>query len=481
MLRKTKLVTIAFTIVTFFSFSQEKIAVFRNSMKENGTDIKDVIPIVDPESNEISLFIADAKNVYGYKLNEDYKVIDSLASDRKRRKFKVLVGNSISGNNHTIFLSNPTKSKFLLMNFSFDTKTTTTKEFTLEQDDEQILQTVSANNKFYLLSIRPYWGILCIYTFDNNEIKRNEVHLNNIPFLTEKGNKTNAVHLLRNYGVEVKKIDDELPNSLELVGDKTKMYIRDNTIVFSFDQNSSVTQILSISLDDFKIDVRDFKKPMEEFKIHQKNSNSFIQGKHIFLFTSNKSKLALNILDYNTNTLVKSFNIVKDQPIDFKNSPIILEGGSFSTYRELKKTKQFLRKINSGEVGIAVRKRGENYQITLGGYKEVASGGAMMMGGFGGLPVASFGSVSVFFNPAVFAYNSSTNTKSTRIECLLDKNFNHKEGEIAENVFEKIRENDQTVYDDVEKAQTVFKYKDFFILGRYYAKRKQYVFRKFTD
>lgn len=487
MKRKKQTQFLCFAIVflsTITISSQEEIARFKNSIKKNSTAIKDVIPIVNAENNEISMFIADAKNVYGYKLDENFKVIDSLTSERKKRKYNLIVGNSISGNNHTIFLSDQTQKNFLLIDFSFDTRTTSSKEFTVEQNDEEILQTASINNKFYLLTIRPVWGILYIYSFENNTVKRNEVFLNKIPFLDEKGFKKSAAYLLKNNNTAVHKIDATLPNSMELVSDKSKMYIRDNSILFSFDQNSSVTQTLSINLDDYTTDVRSFKKPMEDLKINKKNSNSFINGDHIFLFASNKKKLVLNILDYNTQNLVRSFEITKDKPIAFKNSPIIIDGGTFAKYRELNKSKQFLRAMNLDKVGIAVRKRGNDYQLTIGGTKEVANAGAAIMGSFGasGLPIGSIGNFSIFFNPTAFAYKNSANIRSTYIECILDENFKHKAGDIQENVFDKIRKNDMAVvFDDNENAETVFKYKGFFISGRYYPRKKAYALTKFTD
>ena len=61
----------------------------------------------------------------------------------------------------------------------------------------------------------------------------------------------------------------------------------------------------------------------------------------------------------------------------------------------------------------------------------------MMPMGFG-MPMASFGGVSVFFNPVYFAYNSYVNTKSTYVNCLLDQNLNHLEGVFPKNEFDKI-------------------------------------------
>tara|TARA_R110002072_G_scaffold134810_3_gene275826 strand:+ start:481 stop:729 length:249 start_codon:yes stop_codon:yes gene_type:complete len=82
----------------------------------------------------------------------------------------------------------------------------------------------------------------------------------------------------------------------------------------------------------------------------------------------------------------------------------------------------------------------------------------------------------VFFNPAQIAFNSFTNNKTTRIESLLDSDFNHIHGEIEENAFDKMKD-----FKSNNKGGTVFKYKDFFIKTRYNSFSKDFNFKKFTD
>ncbi|WP_075343544.1 hypothetical protein [Tenacibaculum agarivorans] len=486
MLKKKNVLLLWMFITSQIFYSQEEIGSFSNDLKTNSTDIKDVIPIVNSENGNIAMFIADAKNVYGYKLNSDLKVIDKLASETKRRKYKILLGNSIvDDTNYRIFLANKNKSKFLSINFSFKDKTTTSKEYKLQDFDEKLVQTVSVNNKFYLITRRYEWDIMYVYTFDENgKMERTPINLTQTKFITNSNKDAKITNLLRNKDEEVKEIDTDLPNTIELVGDRTKMYVRDNTIVFTFDQNNAITQILTINLDDLSASKKTFEKPLDQIKNTRKKSNSFINGDKIFLVSNTKDVLVLNIADYTTGEVLKSYSVAKEEAINFKNTPIIQEGGAYANYRELEKTKKFLRKIYGGKVGVAVRKlNNDSYQMTLGGYKLQQQGGAMMMagfgGGFGGLTVASFGNVSVYFNPAMFAYNASTNTKSTRIESLFDNEFNHIEGDVKENVFDKIPT--LNIAGIAQKSKTVFKYKDYFIYGEYHTKSKQYKFKKYTD
>ena len=187
------------------------------------------------------------------------------------------------------------------------------------------------------------------------------------------------------------------------------------------------------------------------------------------------------ILDYSTGNFIKEYAVNQDEEILFKNTPIIQKGGFYNGYRELEKTKKFLRKITAGKIGVSVIKNKNTYLLTLGGYVEQRTAAPMMMGGFGGIggAIASVGSVNVnlFFNPTMFAYNSFTNTKSTQIECLFDTNFDHiKDAEVPKNIFDKIKSTPKK--SDI--GYTIFKYKDFYIRSDYTPNNKTYHLRKFT-
>jgi hypothetical protein len=82
----------------------------------------------------------------------------------------------------------------------------------------------------------------------------------------------------------------------------------------------------------------------------------------------------------------------------------------------------------------------------------------------------------VFFNPTQLAFNSFTNNKATRIECLFDQDFNHIKGEIKENAFDKMQKEKTGT-----QGTSVFKYKDFYIKTKYSSSTKNFSFMKFTD
>ncbi len=483
--------TLTFIAICFIFpsvFSQEKIASFKNSLKTNNTNIKDVIPIVNKENDELAMFIADAKKVYAYKLNTEFKVTDQLSSETKKRKYKVLLGSSINGDNYRIFLTNKDKKKYASINFSFTDKKTSMSEFEFPHD-EVFIQTIAHENNFYLLVGSTVIGKLYLYSFDElGNPKKNEINLNGIMLLDKKGKLKKITDLLlksfngfiTTNSSSIKKFEKDTPNSIESVSETKKMYVRGNDIVISFDHNKKITQVITINIDTKELTKKEFDKPLVNIKSGKKKTNSFIYENNIALVAANKEVLSMYILDYNTGKFIKEYSVSRDEKINFKNSPIIQKGGFYNNHRELEKTKKFLRKITSQKIGVSIIKNNNNYQFTIGGYAQQSSGGGMMMGGFGGMPMAggNFGGTTVFLNPTMLAYNSFTNTKSTRIECLFNDNFEHiKEAKAPDNVFDKIKKA-PTPY---LAAETVFRYKDYFIKGDNSSFGKTYTLKKFTN
>ncbi|PQJ79904.1 hypothetical protein [Polaribacter porphyrae] len=465
-------------IILFFSiqvFSQQTLLSFKNDLKTTSSNIKDVIPIVNEKNGEIVYILADAKNVYAYKINSKFEVVDRLTSEEKSRKFKILIGYDIDVNDdYTIFLTNKKKEKFLIVRFSFESKQVISKEFDIE-NTESFVQTTTINNQFYLLCSSKQKNELYAYTFKDFNKKKNIISTDKLVFL-DKLKKRKTANKMLIFSGEIRKFEENIPNTIEITSSKYKMYERGHEVVFSFNTDDSFTQLLIIDLINFKASTKYFKNPLNKIKNTSKKGNSYLNGDNLFTFSVSKKEFSLKIFNFSSEEEIKTYSAVKEGVISFKNTPIIQEGGIYNNYRELEKTKKFLRKIYAGNIGVSVKKYNKFYHVTLGGYVVQRSNAGMMMP-FGGLPIASIGSATIFFNPAQIAFNSFGNNKATRIECLFDEEFNHKKGEIPENAFDKM----QDFVSDSDKGGTVFKYKDFYIKTEYRSFSKDLVFKKFKD
>lgn len=489
-----KLISLTLLLTCLVSFSQERIGDFKNDLKGSSSLIKEVIPIVNSINSDVAIFIADAKNLYGYKLNKEFKVSEKITSEEKRRKYKTLLGYSIPNeDNYKIILTNKNEKKFLIVDFSFSNKNSIVKEFEFENPKERLVQAISHNNKFYLISVVPfnnydddygrrktenqiYFGddFLNFYSIDKqNNLSKKVVDLSKFRFEDKTFHRVKArTLLLPQFEGKIPKMDTRTPTPIDITAKTSKLYAKKNNVVFSFDENIKLTQILEINLNDFTAKKETFKKNL----VKTKRSNSFIHNDKILIASANKEELLLEVFDIKSKNVLKSFNIYENEEITFKNSPIIQRGGVYAGYRELKTAKQFLRKITTDKFGISLAKIDDNYELSIGGFTPQKNGG-MMMPGFGGIPIGAIGGASLFFNPTMFAYGASAGTKSTQIDCLLDTNFNHIEGELPDSIFDKI--DDFLDKQDNGNITEVFKIKDNTILGRYDKSSKMYYFYKF--
>lgn len=474
-------------LITQSIISQEELLDFKNSLNpKSRSEIKSVIPIVNDKSNDISLFLVHAKNIYGYLINDKFEVINKISSEDRSRKYKVILGNSISdSNDYRIYLTNKNHTKFATINFSYSNQKTDFKELDLNFEKELFVQTVTDNNKFYILTIDKKTSLFNIYSFDDEgNYKKNKLDFSKFNFKNYKNEEVSLYNLFferSGFGkiFNLFKIDLDNPNSIENTAELNKMFVKNNEVLFSFDENKEFTQLIFIKLSDFDIGFRKFQKPLKSISSHRKKTNSFIGKENIYLISSTPDEFSFEIRNFNSETLLKKYDLSVNDSIYFKNTPIIQKGGMYKSYREMEKTRKFLRKITNGEIGISSYNYKGNYYIIIGG-KEVIRQNAPMMMPIGGLvPVAVMGGISIFFNPTYTAFNSYTETKSTRIKGYFDKNYNHISGEMPKNAFDKI-------YDFKEKkasknGRTIFKYKDYFILGNSFFWQDNYKLRKFTD
>ena len=247
------LIILSYSLATF---SQEIVLSLNNDLKTSSSDIKDVIPVVNTETNEIAFFAADAKNVYGYKVDANFKVIAKITSKEKSRKHKVLIGSSASkSDSYRLFLTDKNQNNLALVNFSFKDGATPLKEFSIGEDEE-FLQTISSKNQFYLISGSKPEKHLYLFSFNEYGTPiKNDIDISALRFIDYKGKNTNLLSLLIT-GNDLKKFKENHPNSIELTSEETKMFVKENSIFFTLDRHKMCTQVLEIDLDTYKTKIR---------------------------------------------------------------------------------------------------------------------------------------------------------------------------------------------------------------------------------
>lgn len=471
--------------------AQNELAVVKDFLDKKNGYVDEVIPIKNKNKGELAVFFTEGKITHAYLFDGSFKKLDSLSGADKRRKYKQIIGGGTGTNgNYIIYFSNPSRTKFASIDFSFKTKEATFHEFDFELDNERFLQTVHIDNSFFILTIEKKSSVLHTYKFENNNTSSNSIiDLSGESLIDDENGETTLYDLLTtssgmyNLGksVDIVKIDIDNPNTLEIAAQPTKFYENENGFLISFDENKQFTQLLELDLINSSYELSQLKKPLAIVSPDKKRTNSFVHDKTIYTIAVVENLIYLQSLNLETGELINEHSFNPHGQITLKNTPVVQTGGDFNNSRELKKVSKVFRKINLGEVGISVFRVNDIFEVAYGGIHETKNNSAMFFSGFA-IPIAASGglALSLFVNPAFFAFESYSNTKAVKIEALFDTSFQHLNGDIPFNAFDKIK-NFVTKEKILRNGRTVFRFNNNYIFGYYDPWTKTYSFREFKN
>lgn len=433
------------TILLIFSllfsmavFSQKAAISFKNEDISRKTR-KDAFTLSNSVTNELTILLVEKNEVYAYLFNNNFKLQSQFQTELIKSKYDEALGFKLTGTKQHILFSNNKKNRFAVLTLDFSEKTSLATELEFSFNNELYITSVNYKNSLYLLSIskdqeiiiREMTNLLDFKTVSTIKLNQNNIHL--------KENKNfSTFSLFGNSQSNIQKIDPRVPNPLELTSNANKIFQYDNLTFLTFEIENFGTLAYTINFDDLSHSIQTYKYPKGKLD-DLKRFNSYISPQYFYQIASSKEEMQFLINDL-SGTLIKKFFIKNGATISFKNGPIIQEGATavpFVNRRELDQSSKYLRKITSGDLGIAVLQQDNYYYLTLGGYKIVNTGSGMMMTGGG---VTSVGSTNVvIMNPTFYSYNMYASSKSTYFTSKFDKDFNHVKGKVAENAFEKIK------------------------------------------
>ncbi|MFK7811841.1 MAG: hypothetical protein AB8B59_05055 [Maribacter sp.] len=481
------LTTLLFLFHFISGLGQTEIATINEVYKNRVIQPDEAVPLVDEEGQRFALMLFKGKVINGYLFDKTNTMIGNLVSEEKARNYRQILGKTILKNNDfVVFMTNKNRKKFASSRLSFQKNEIEFNELDLDLANEKILQTADFNNKFHVITITPRTALINIYRFeDATTFTKFPIDFSNHTFLNDKQKETDLYDMITInsgfYGlgkeIDLVKIETVNPTSLEVACNPTKLYQQDELMILTFDSNEDITQIVEINLESLEGTVKVVKKAMTNWAYKERNSNSFLCDDLLYQIVTTKRVIHLRAQNYRTGDIINEYSASENEKITFKNSPIAQTGGAFDNYREFQDTGTLLRKVRRGKAGLSVHKSGDLYQLTYGGVIERQTNPGMMMPGFG-IPIASVGAVSVFFNPAFFAYESYTHTKALFVDALFNSKFEHQTGEINENVFDRIE-----TFEEESKispvGRTVFKLNNSYVLGNYQSFTKTYTLRSF--
>ncbi|MCL5127413.1 hypothetical protein [Algibacter sp. L4_22] len=446
---------------------------------------KESLALINESKSELVLFIEDYKKTKLVLLNSDFEIKSEFEMPTLPKSFKNYLGYTINkDNSYSIFYSNLKKTKFGRLDFDFKTKETSVHKLDFSLNFEGFVKTVKFNNVLYIISVTNRSNDVHFYTNnDKGSFDKKTISFN---FLEEKeyGKKKRASNFMSRGSLET--IDVALSNNYGLILSSSKIYLKGEEFIFTFDQDKNKTIVVTLNPTNFNVkhDVFQHSEVIgQQFSKH----NSYIFDNKLFQISSSREQMKFTVKDFKTKELIKDIVLNKPDSIMFKNTPIIQGTTSSketmlglthqnSKIKEIEATSKFLKKITRDKIGISVYKQNTNFSILLGGEVINTSGGASMPG-FGGVPIGGFGPLSVSFNPTFSAYGNYA--LSTYIGCLFDENLEHLKGEIEKNGLDKIKDfedsfDSKNIYAPKAKLTNVFSFNNKLYFGYLNTEDKNY-------
>jgi hypothetical protein len=466
----------------------EKSIHLKSGIKDN----REVLPIVIEEKRAVLILLGNLE-ITAVETNEVFQEIDYYKIPRPNINFNDLLGYSINNSAYSLFFSNNKKNQFYIQTIDITNKQSNSKISELKLKKEKFLESFTYQNRFYIFSVKKMSSIIKLYEFDGGNLKAEKefdlsrYKFSNSPYFDLYSTLSESITPIQQ-NLSIAKIDNGNPVPLEIASNTSKMYSFDEKVFITIDNILNKTQIISINLNTYEHFFETIKhEPLGCEDAVNVVSNSYLTSEVLFQIKASKSCLVIRTIDLQTKEIISEYEVAKDENITFKNTPIMQEGGTSiytqGTDKELEKTKEVLRKISNGKIGISAYPLTNQIVLTVGGYKEVQQGNGVMTYSPETTISTPYGNVNnsgaSSYNSTLFGYSNYKNTRSVHFKTLLDKDtYNHIEGMVSKNPFDQIKDFEDASSEAI-RNETIFRIDNFYIFGYYSNSKKTYSLYKF--
>ena len=169
-----------------------------------------------------------------------------------------------------------------------------------------------------------------LYEFEHIHPKTHIISLDDYSFRIA-GNKTlNLYEMLKNLKkmnpnpVELRKIETDLPVSMELAGAMNKIYETDKGFELTLDKSIYETYLIDVDFNNYKAEIRRFEKP--KFSVEDRYfSKSFLLDDNIYQVVGNSDELYFEAKKRQTKKILKKLHVNRKEQITFKNRYLVLK------------------------------------------------------------------------------------------------------------------------------------------------------------
>ncbi len=430
--------------------------------------VKDVQIIENKETGKFFTFIRERSHTFLYVLNPDKSVHKRLEISNKNFSNVNLQG--VIFNEDNVHIVSNIHGKYYFYSVNLNSGHVAYKPLLFKSKKENNISIVNYENKIYIANAVRKGGLIRLYVLDetgefstiDHKFNEDKFMFNGLFYSLTRNAKST--------------IEANLPVNITSTQHAVKIYLRDQllNVTIDHDEKTYLAQL-------------DLIKETSHFMVHNANigkrgrlayvrNNSFILNDYLLQTINTNKGIDIYVKDLMTGDLKRSFEINRDEDIPFKNSDIVLEKGTKSK-RTLTKTNQFIRKANSvnGQLAISAFESDGKIQMILGGVnlEAVMSPSGVVLGAVGGVLAAT---VMSFQNP-IFVMYYNYQYKVTSIKCLFDENFNSIDGEIQENVFDRIKKDDTSTKEVV--GRTLISSNGSILVGKYNENKDTYHLKEY--
>ena len=414
-------------------------------------------------SREYFSFLADKEKIRVLKYNSALFFKDSISMLRTNKDVDFISGVTFSKDgNPNLYWSSIDYEIIQLINFDFIKHTTSQLVYKNNFSRDKIIDAFVAVNAFQILSITAEGQIKCT-SFSNTGKTEHLISEN-------QTNKTafDAAVISTILENGITKIESNTFTPLFVGVAKVKRYLTDDSYILSLDSKTNTT-LFTIKFKDFSVQKESF--PYEKSD-QDSGSNSFLNDGILYQLSANTTSLSLLGIDLNTKKSIGNFQANSKQEIDFKNSPLLQQSEN-SRSKELKNTSKLLLKLDKNSVGLSIYTTPNYNLFTIGGVREVTTGGGLTLAiGIGFAGAMSGGNVAIapdFMNNKL---------QSLYFESFFDADFKHSNAPFRPLYIDTLSEFLNT---NRPVVHNVYPFKNYVILNYYDSKTKEFVMRKFED
>ncbi len=425
------------------------------------------ISMFNKKNDHVAIFLQLKNKARAYLINDKQELKNEISLDKMPRE-RNFSGYTIHQNRYKLYFTDASKTAYSSITINYGNNTFAIKKDELKIKKANIVSSFYDDNVFYILTLPKKEDYFVLYILGENGLQEEKkITFNHEQLVNDEGKTLTLKKALYKYqAVQAEFITNDVPSSIETTSKPNKLYWDSDkkTARLTMDTYDRFTYVLTMDIANEAYFLKAINHADIEGTPFYWKSNSFLLDNYILSLISTKKETKLKITNLDTNTIINSYSIVKDQPITFKNSPITQlydpGNGRLSTKKRIKdieKTNKFLRKMMAGKLGVSAYNQGENIIISIGGTQESANTN----------PIAPmFGIAGVITsNILLNAYSGYSSTNSVYFNSLMAKDFKHLKGDIPQHAFDKMI--DFTKGLNKVKAPTVFKYKDNYIWGAF--------------